>query len=208
MNSILPKNVFDKKSIPINKNSKLTKITSTKKTTIKKKINESDEDSFIDIDKSNESNESNESDKSNKSDESKNTTFKFIDKSVPVYDGVEEYYLFVRRWDAYTRRITDKQLYDNILNFINQLFSTEFKCLLEIKKLDEKLFPHPQKIVDIIQLNENFKRLFRIKYNQNIPTPKMLNSLLNKVKLSLIRIEGEKKTYYYIKSGIQKNITA
>ena len=54
MNSILPKNVFDKKSIPINKNSKLTKITSTKKTTIKKKINESDEDSFIDIDKSNE----------------------------------------------------------------------------------------------------------------------------------------------------------
>lgn len=124
------------------------------------------------------------------------------DLTPPVYNGEEEYYMFMRRWDAYTQRTADKQLHTNILKLINQLFKTDFKTLLEIKKLDEKTFPSSQKMVNAIESNEEYKKLFKIMYNKDIPTPKMLDSLLNKVKFSLVKVLGKKKDHYCVKSGI------
>jgi hypothetical protein len=122
--------------------------------------------------------------------------------SPPVYDGEEPYYLFKRRWDAYINNKLTQTLHMHILSFINTLFDSEYTSLISIKKIDEKKIPAPKYVVDLIKEDNNYRKLFKIKYSLNIPSPKMIDSLLNKINFSFVKMENKKSVYYCIKSGI------
>ncbi|VBB17871.1 hypothetical protein YASMINEVIRUS_334 [Yasminevirus sp. GU-2018] len=181
----------------------------------KKKVEEeeqTDEDSAIDINDIDEmfGDDDSESEDDSKT-KSEQDTPEVIDDAVPVYDGKEEYFMFMRRWEAYTQRTANKQLHTNILKLINQMFGQEFKTLIEVKKIEESTVPPPKMMVDAIKSNAEFTKLFKIRVSQNIPTLKMLDSLLNKINFSLVKtegreIKGKKKSYYCVKPGIQNKL--
>jgi hypothetical protein len=117
----------------------------------------------------------------------------------PVYDGVEPYFMFKRRWDAYHQKKINGKLHTHVLNFLNELFDAEYKSLISIKKIKADDMPPPKQVVDVINNNTDFKNNFKIKYSQNIPSYKMINSLLNKVDFSFVESKTKRYTYYSVK---------
>lgn len=120
------------------------------------------------------------------------------DLNPPKYDGIEPYYIFKRRWDAYIAQKTYKDLYDNILDFFNILFELDNKNLLAFKDIKEEDLPTSSTVSDLITANEQYK-VFRIRHNSNIPTCKMLHSILNKINFSFVLTETKKGNFYSIK---------
>lgn len=152
------------------------------------------EDGFPSTESSNESdtNENNED----------NTDNEQILNNPPVYDGIEPYYLFKRRWDSYMNNKLNHTLRKNILEFINSLFDTEYTNLISIKRIDEKDIPASRYIVDLIKEDPNYRKLFKIRCSTNISSPKMINSLLNKIEFSFVKMETNNGNYYCVKAGI------
>ena len=144
------------------------------------------------------SNDTDNTNKANKIDTHTENTF----DSPPVYDGVEEYYLFKRRWDAYMDYKLNNTLRNYILEFINALFDTEYTNLMYIERIDENIIPASKYVVDLIKEDPNYKKLFKIRCSTNISSPKMINSLLNKVGFSFVKMVSNKGSYYCVKSGI------
>lgn len=136
------------------------------------------------------------------SSEESDTIKEIIDYSPPVYDGEEPYYLFNRRWEKYMSNKLNKSLHTNILNFINALFETEYNNLISIKKIKEEDIPISKYVVDLIKEDDIYRKAFNIKYNQNIPSHKIINRILNKINFSFVKIENKNGNYYCIKSGI------
>jgi len=122
----------------------------------------------------------------------------------PVYDGVEPYYIYKRRLDLYLNNKMNRPLHTQILNFINILFDSEYTSLISIKKIEATKIPISKYIVDLIKEDENFKKLFKIRCSENIPSDKMIDSLLNKVNFSFVKIESKKGDYYCVKTGINR----
>ena len=148
----------------------------------------------------------------------------------PVYDGIEPYYIFRRRWDAYIQKSQNKTTYDNILKFLNETMNTNYKSLIAMKKIDKSTLPSFKKILELITQNSKYETLFRYMINskQNNMVPldsskdeskasltshrdvrvlpnKIINRLLNNIGFSLIEIKNKKEIYYTVKSYVIKN---
>lgn len=126
--------------------------------------------------------------------------------SSPVYDGIEPYYLFRRRINAYLQTLRYKSTHENILNLLNESMCTNYKCLLEIKKINKKKIPSCEKLLEIASRNSKYDVLIGImkeseknKINQSC---QLINKLLNTIKFSLLEIPIGKETYCTIKSYI------
>lgn len=120
----------------------------------------------------------------------------------PIYDGEEDYYIFKRRWDMYMNNKLHQNLHTHILSFINTLFDTTYTSLVSIKKIEENKIPAPKYVVDVIKEDENYRKLFKIKYSLSIPSHKMIDSLLNKINFSFVKVENKNGNYYRVKTGI------
>lgn len=156
------------------------------------------EDGFPSSESSSESDENNKDNKGNEEIMYNEDIF----NNPPVYDGDEPYYLFKRRWDVYMDNKINNTLRKYILEFINSLFDTEYTSLISIKKIDEKDIPASKYVVDLIKEDPNYSNLFKIRYNTNMPSPKIINSLLNKLGFSFVKVTSKKESYYRVKSGI------
>lgn len=117
----------------------------------------------------------------------------------PVYDGVEPYFIFKRKWDAFLQSKQNKRIHVMILEFLNRLLNTKYTSLRSIKKITFDMIPTPKKFIDMMTSDRDYIETFKIKYSQNIPTIKMIDNLLAKVNFSLIEIDTGKQLHYAIK---------
>lgn len=117
----------------------------------------------------------------------------------PVYDGVEPYFLFKRRWDAFIQSKQCKRVHVTILEFLNKLLCTKYTSLRSIKKITFDMIPTPKKFTDMMTSDRDYIETFKIKYSQSIPTSKMIDNLLGKVNYSLVEVDTGKELYYAVK---------
>jgi len=205
---ILPESVFGRekkhKKIgdnddqkPIKKSNK--KIIGRKTSTLKKPVTDTDSESEIDVEDTyqvaSDSEDESEKKKNNvvTEDEYSNT------HESPVYDGVEPYFIFQRRWEAFCQSKQSKHIHELMLDFLNKLFCTNYKSLRSIKKITTDMIPTPKKFTDMMMSDRDYIETFKIRYSQNIPTIKMLNNLLAKVSYSMVEVDKGKKLHYVIK---------
>ncbi len=118
----------------------------------------------------------------------------------PVYDGIEPYYIFRRKWEAYIQGKQNKKLHTSILLFLNQLFGTKYNSLVEMKKISFDMIPPSKKFLELITENAEYDNIFKINQNKNIPTSKLIDSLLNRLNFSFVKINNDKQAYYSVKT--------
>ena len=117
----------------------------------------------------------------------------------PVYDGVEPYFIFKRKWDAFFQNKQNKHIHITILKFLNKLLCTNYMSLISIKKITFDMIPTSKKFTDLMTSDQDYVETFKIKYKQNIPSVKMIDNLLAKVNFSLIEVDNGNEIYYSIK---------
>jgi hypothetical protein len=117
----------------------------------------------------------------------------------PVYDGVEPYFIFKRKWDAFFQNKQNKHIHITILKFLNKLLCTNYMSLISIKKIPFDMIPTSKKFTDLMTSDQDYVETFKIKYKQNIPSVKMIDNLLAKVNFSLIEVDNGNEIYYSIK---------
>jgi hypothetical protein len=199
---VVPENIFDS----VHKSKSTLKSSQSKPKNDKNDNNsDSDSDSAIDVEDtyindsysfSEDESDSEDSDKKS----SELDTECFDTTKPPVYDGIEPYFMFKRRWDNFIQNKESKRIYVKILEFLNRLFSAKYTNLKSIKKITLDLIPTPKKFIDIMtSSDQNYVQIFKIRYSQSIPTFKMLDNLLAKVNFSLVMVDTGKELYYSIK---------
>jgi hypothetical protein len=118
---------------------------------------------------------------------------------IPIYDGIEPYYMFERRLHKYIETKQNKHIHETILEFLNLIFKSEYKSLKSIKKISKDLIPSSKKFVNILKSDNLYVETFKIRYNQNIPTEKMINKLLEKISYRFVEKNNGKSIYYDVK---------
>ena len=118
---------------------------------------------------------------------------------IPVYDGIEPYFMFKRRFDMFIHTKCCKRIYELILEFLNKLLCTKYTNLRSIKKITFDMIPSSKKFTDMILFNQEYIDTFKIIYNEYIPTSMMINNLLGKVNYSLVEVNIKNELYYTVK---------
>ena len=118
---------------------------------------------------------------------------------LPIYDGIEDYYKFRRRWDKYIQNKRKKSKYDNILKFINLLFNTDYKSLAKMKKITYDMIPSTKKIAEIMSDNPDMEDSLKLRCNEAVPTSKLIDTLLSRINFSFVEIDNGKEIYFSVK---------
>lgn len=197
MNGIfLPEVDFDDDVIP-NNNSKSMKsdksVKSVKDLKIDK-INKNDKNSKK-IDKVDKFEKTDKSDKIKKKEDLK------IKKQMkaPVYDGVEPYYKFQRRWTEYIASLGD-DMDDLGLQFLNEAFNTSFTSITSVRGIKQNQIPTIQTLIDMFEGTDDYKKKFKIRCNKNMEPLNVINNLLKKINYSFIKTNQGYRTRPIISS--------
>lgn len=118
---------------------------------------------------------------------------------IPIYDGIEPYYKFKRRWDLYIYEKNKKGKNAEILNFLNKLFKTEYKNLMEINKITYDMIPNSKTLYNVMSNNPELIKSFKLKNKRIISVVKLINIILNKINFSFIEIDDGKEIYFAVK---------
>lgn len=163
----------------------------------RKQTNSDDSDSTIDVDDT--ENDTDTEDQIYKNSDNGDVS------DIPVYDGIEPYFIFKRRWDEFILN-KNKHIHIKILEFLNKLLNTKYTNLISIKKITYDMIPCPKKFSQILTSDQDYVSTFRIRHGSTIPTVKMLANLLSKINFSFVEVDTGKELYYTVKpkSGIAR----
>jgi hypothetical protein len=121
------------------------------------------------------------------------------DDTPPVYDGVEPYYIFSRKWNTYVEKMRTKKIHNYILSFMNKLLSGDYKSLLEMKMITYDKIPSSKKLSGLIKQEPEYEKILKMKYDKNIPVVKVIDMLMSRINFSFVEFETKKETYYSVK---------
>jgi hypothetical protein len=92
--------------------------------------------------------------------------------------------MFQRRWDEYFKQKKNKNVYDCILIFMNELLGLKYTNLTSFKRLHTDIFPSSKKFVDLMGKKE-YDTLHKKSYTCNIPVTILVDKLLSRIQYSL-----------------------
>lgn len=116
------------------------------------------------------------------------------------------YYITRRKINEYIQKKENYKMHSNIIFILNKIFKTKFTSLSEMKKITFDKIPSPQKFSKIMRSYPNLDDEFNIRHTSKyniIPTHKMINAILNKIKYSFVEIETDTEIYYTVKPYIR-----
>jgi hypothetical protein len=116
----------------------------------------------------------------------------------PIYDRSEPYHNFMMKWNNYVVLSKDRHKYCCMLNLLNKLINTEYKCFAEMNRINIKSLPDPDIIVQECQLDKEFTKFFNLQPKPKNTSLELLQNLLSKINKRIVPNKNIKSTYKII----------
>jgi hypothetical protein len=110
----------------------------------------------------------------------------------PVYDGIEPYHIYMRKFDRYIQFMNHKNMHELILRFMNELFEEEHKSLREIVNISLDKIPSCKRFMDIYEGNDEYKDTFKLKSPYGVSPEILLDRIMSKIGFSFVLNEKHK----------------